>query len=374
MRRSRRSMDARSVLDELGQLHRSLQPGDSFPSHRELLQNMDASERAVRWALDELVRQGKIIRRVGRGGTYVAEGEDVTQLNGNVDRDVEITAPVVQKSRTIVAIAKPDRAVFDHAIHLLFGCAESKDLFLQCQLIDPSSSDLGDLPPATVEPLGYIVFRQDLLPIAKQLQAQGHKVVMVGAPLSGVSFGLPNVYGNHEQGGYRATKHLLELGHCRIAFCGDALSLTSPRWKGYLRAINEANRNGEMSDKYGQGVSIIMEDLMSKTPEALKEFFSGTDAPTGLLIWNDAMALELLSFLTFSGIRVPHDVSIVGYDNLPQSEKVFPALTTMDTNLEQQLEAALEVLTDTHSSSTPVNIITLPTLIRRDSSAAPRSD
>src|SRR5215216_2692620 len=71
-KRGGRKNDLDEVLGALESLCASLQPGDMIPTHRELMQQLGASERAVRWALDELRRQGVIIRRQG-ASTIVAE-------------------------------------------------------------------------------------------------------------------------------------------------------------------------------------------------------------------------------------------------------------------------------------------------------------
>lgn len=353
-------MDARSVLDELAQLHRSLRPGDSFPSHRELLQSMDASERAVRWALDELVRQGKIVRRVGRGGTYVAESGD----GGTV-----APVPATLASRTIVAIAKPDRSVFDHALHLLSDCTEAKELFLQCQLVAPTVRSLADLPPATVKPLGYLIFRCDLAPLARELQAAGERVALIGAPMVDTTIGVPNVYGNHALGGYRATRHLLDLGHRRIAFHGDHSLQQTQRWTGYQRALVEAEKQGLSVET----CIVSLEDVARWQSDLslARQFFERDDAPTGFISWNDHYAMMLLNLVTHIGLRVPQDISIVGYDNLPQGALMHPSLTTVDTSIEQQLETALAILTAPTPQPPSQTTIVLPTLVPRDSSAPP---
>ncbi|BCM94184.1 HTH-type transcriptional regulator DegA [Abditibacteriota bacterium] len=351
-------MDASAVLQELEQLHRSLQVGDAFPSQRELLERLDASERIVRGALDEFQRQGKIIRRVGRGGSVVAEPWKSDESNGTI-------SATSTPSSTIAVITQPDRSFFDHAVHLLHKSVESRNLTLSCHVVTPATNVLSMLPTWNERPLGCIVFRSELYPLAHELQAAGQRVVWVGTPKPGVVSEAPNVHGNHEQGGYQATKHLLQLGHRRLAFWGGADLKTTLRWRGHERAVAEMQRQGQTVE-----VDTISDEQFEgwrSRPEVGKAYFSRSNAPTGLLCWNDSSALEMLTFLTFIGVRVPHDVSLVGYDNLPASAKVFPPLTTVDSNLEQQLEAALDLLSQPPSCA-PV-VITVPTLIRRDSSA-----
>lgn len=339
------------------QLHSSLRPGDTFPAYRELIGRMDASERAVRWALDELVRQGKIVRRQG-ARSFVAEGNGDPITGDSGPQSAEIS------NRTIVALGRPDQGFFDHAMRLLYDHVEANELSLQCHFLGGMEFPL---PAPQERPLGYIVFRGDLHPLACRLQDAGHRVVLVGTPRTYGELGVPNVYGNHEQGGLLATRHLLELGHRRIAFYGDPELASSARLNGHERALNEFRKRGETVQS-----EVITYDQFAHWrthPQEARAYFARTAAPTGIVTWNDTRAVEMLSLLNFIGLRVPQDISLVGYDNLPESRRIFPALTTVDANLDQQLEAALGVLTQPEAASVPPVIITLPALIRRDSSA-----
>jgi DNA-binding LacI/PurR family transcriptional regulator len=89
--------------------------------------------------------------------------------------------------------------------------------------------------------------------------------------------------------------------------------------------------------------------------------------------WNDHEAVRLLGQMMRSGIRVPQDVSIVGYDDLPEGRLIHPTLTTVDTSIERQLLTALELLTNPIQPPFNHSVVVLPTLVCRDSSAPPSS-
>ncbi len=90
----------------------------------------------------------------------------------------------------------------------------------------------------------FIVFRQHFLPLAERLQAEGHKVVFVGSTFLGINAGVPSVFGDQEQGDYLAVKHLLDLGHRRIAFHFPDYYKCVRRWRGGHRAIEGGKDNG----------------------------------------------------------------------------------------------------------------------------------
>jgi len=355
-RRARRGLDAASALRELEKLHAALRPGDPFPPHRDLIDRFDVSDRALRTALDELQRRGKIVRRVGRGGTYVSEAPPVAQPPSD-----QTTLP----SRNVVALARPDFSFFDYALKVLFERAGAAGLTVSCHLLDSEGHELWAHRGEAANPLGYVVFHRDLL-LALRLQSEGQRVVLVGIPPAGHAAGVPNIYTDHEQGGYLVARHLIELGHRRIAFQGEADPTASPRTRGHLRAIAEAERRGIIVEP--TWVSGAEFEHWHATPSAARVLFDRPDRPTAIAAWNDYVAVCLLSMLSSLGLRVPADVSLVGFDNLPQSRHVYPPLTTVDGNLEQLLQAALTVLTHEPAAANPT-IITLPTLVVRESTA-----
>ena len=79
--------------------------------------------------------------------------------------------------------------------------------------------------------------------------------------------------------------------------------------------------------------------------------------------------MHVLAALTAAGIKVPEDVSLIGYDALPQGLMVHPTLTTIDSMVHQQLDAAVQLLTQPVPQRGPYTAVALPTLIQRGSTA-----
>lgn len=355
----------------------SMNPGDTVPPHHELMRRIDASERSVRWALDELRRTGVIVRRPG-ARTVVAGDEDGAILRAaRHDGGVKLRqAAAGVDNRTVIAIAEPDGGIFDQAMQVLMRQGKMAKLAVHCRLMPHEEGADFPVPPAEEGPRGYILFRRDFLPLAERLQAAGHRVVFVGTSYSDVSVEVPHVSGDQEHGGYIAVKHLLELGHRRIAFdfTGDYQNLR--RWSGCRNAIAEGREEGLEIDFGVLGVAQGGEsgDLAAgwgTDPESVQAYFSRPGAPTAIVSWNDDMAIKMLTLLQRAGLRVPEDVSLMGYDNLSRSATVHPALTTVDGALDQQIQAALRLLNQPNLLTQKQSIIVLPSLIRRDSTAPP---
>jgi DNA-binding LacI/PurR family transcriptional regulator len=130
-------------------------------------------------------------------------------------------------------------------------------------------------------------------------------------------------------GGWQATRHLIELGHTRIAYIGDRFGLQSDkeRLKGYRKALMQsglpfldelvARGDGKTAGGRAAAAKLISE----KTP--LKQ------RPTAIFCYNDMSALGLMQEAEAAGLRIPQDMSIVGFDDLFFSSQLRPPLTTV---------------------------------------------
>ena len=333
-------------------------PGTVLPSHAEWMHRLDASERAVRAAVEEMRRQGRVVTRRG-ARTCIAERPAAAPRP---------RAPFAWETRNLVeTIAHPDHGFYDHAIELLFGLAGEQGLSLVCHSLEPGTGTLAPIFDGLAR--RCIFLGRQFLPLARSWQAAGHRVVLLGTPNLNERPGVPNVCFDHERGGYLATRHLLDLGHNRLAFLGEATDLATPRWQGHAKALDAAARRG-------RAVAVTrfnraqVADWMTH-PDRAAEYFRAPGAPTGIVAWNDQEALPLLGLLAHAGLRVPQDVSVVGHDNLPASALVFPRLTTVEISMEEQLEAALDVLGGPSDPSPELTTMVLPTLVPRESSGPP---
>ncbi|MGB1252668.1 MAG: LacI family DNA-binding transcriptional regulator [Candidatus Promineifilaceae bacterium] len=129
----------------------------------------------------------------------------------------------------------------------------------------------------------------------------------------------------NEQGGYEATKHLIDLGHRQIAHITGILSHQDAvdRQLGYKRALHEAglpfNPELVVEGRFSEQSGVLAVEMLLMRGRSFSAIFAG----------NDQMAYGARLALFRHGIRVPRDVSIVGYDDQPVSAYVIPPLTTV---------------------------------------------
>lgn len=139
------------------------------------------------------------------------------------------------------------------------------------------------------------------------------------------------------KGGYLGTKHLLELGHRRIGFIGhlQGISSAEDRFRGYKQALREfgvdIDRNLVISaDFYQESGHQAMQELLPQRARGLSAVFAASDL----------MALGAIKAAIESGLRVPEDLSVVGFDNMPNADLLLVPLTTIATPLHKLGEAA----------------------------------
>ncbi|MEU6842130.1 LacI family DNA-binding transcriptional regulator [Streptomyces sp. NPDC046716] len=160
----------------------------------------------------------------------------------------------------------------------------------------------------------------------------GLPAVLLGAPTPGV----PAV-GLADQGaGVReVAAHLRELGHRRIAYVAGPAELQHTRLR--LAAFEEA---------LGSAPSAVLHTDFSEAAAvaATQDLLARADRPTALVYANDSMAVCGIGTAQRAGLRVPEDLSVVGYDNLPLGRWLHPRLTTVDQQVQRVGAAAARAL------------------------------
>ena len=130
---------------------------------------------------------------------------------------------------------------------------------------------------------------------------------------------------NSFTGGYLATKHLIDCGHKAIGLIAGELDKTTARtrYEGFVKAMNEGNL--PIHENW------IMEGFFEPEDgyECMNKILAQDSLPTAVFCCNDVMALGAISAITEKGLRVPDDISIIGYDNIHSSRFYAPPLTTI---------------------------------------------
>lgn len=185
-----------------------------------------------------------------------------------------------------------------------------------------------------------------------------------------------SIYHDDVDGSRQVTRHLIELGHRKIAYLGNSQSgrTTQERLGGFLKEMEAARL--EIREEY-------MHEIPGSDPEkaalAVNHFLDLPDRPTALVCFNDMMAIGILKSVQHRGIRVPDEFSITGFDNIVFSNYTNPPLTTFDQPKRFIGQKAAELILSLLDATSNVNIpqqkiqVLKGKLLVRGSTAAPYS-
>jgi len=199
---------------------------------------------------------------------------------------------------------------------------------------------------------------------------RGLPLVLLDEGVEGIG-GVPCVWADNYGGAGDAVRHLLGLGHRDIAFVGGNKGLESSkeRYRGFRDALAQSAVSvhpewviyGEYTEEWG---AEACELLFGK--ENLKIF------PTAVFAANDLIAIGLLERAKIKGMRVPDDVSVVGFDDIQPATYCSPPLSTVRQPYEEMGRAAFQLLLDTLEGGNTREIVQVfPTeLIMRGSTSS----
>jgi LacI family transcriptional regulator len=190
-------------------------------------------------------------------------------------------------------------------------------------------------------------------------------------PHAGVS-SLATVKSQNLEGAVTATEYLIGLGHRRIGFIAGRPDLESARLReqGYRRALHDA---GIVFDPDLVRVGGYTREA---TEGPARDLLQSNSPPTAIFAANDVSALATIEVARATGLSVPQDLSVIGFDNIPESALSDPPLTTIDQSIQEMGYEATRLLIERIADPVlePVQR-TLPTeLVVRQSCLAPPSD
>lgn len=174
-----------------------------------------------------------------------------------------------------------------------------------------------------------------------ELHQHGFPVVLIDdqhAPVEGI----PWIGADNRTGAYEATRYLIELGHRRIAFIQGPMKykVSHERYQGYCDALHDGGlevmpalvREGDFMPPGGRSCA--------------RAFFAlpAHERPSAIFAGSDLMAYGVMSAAQECGLRIPEDISLVGFDDNPSSAHMQPALTTVKQPFAQMGQRAITLL------------------------------
>lgn len=218
-----------------------------------------------------------------------------------------------------------------------------------------------------VDGLIFVTNHPDDGGLATAINASG-QVVILDEDVAGTS--VPKLFCDNNQGGYLAGRHLAEAGHRRVLFIGgvDEMLSGARRFAGFKRAMREVWENDSQIERYEGEYSV-------EFGRAAAQRMLATELKvTAVFATSDEITIGVLEVLNAAGIRVPQDLSLVGFDDVGPLHLFAPAVTAVRQPVRALGIRALALLLDTDwtdPTKLPPEEIMPVTLITRNS-VAPR--
>lgn len=180
--------------------------------------------------------------------------------------------------------------------------------------------------------------------------------------------GIDSVSVDLEKGGYEATRHLLELGHTRIAYVQNEFAMGHKfgRREGYQRALREHGIEYDETLVRSHGIHLADGYQAAMAILAIK------DRPTAIFMQCDLLAMGAFPAIRETGLKVPDDISLVGFGDINFAPYLESPLTTVAMPKEKVALALVETLMNRieNRDAEPRHIVITPELIVRKSSGA----
>jgi len=215
-----------------------------------------------------------------------------------------------------------------------------------------------------------------ILPPVSETDAAALEMARSGIPFVCVDRRLPRakvdtVVVDNVGGAYEAVEHLLAMGHRRIGFLvgRPEVSTSRERLEGYRRAL------ADHGIEHDPALVVTGDSRQATGRERTLEILASPVPPTALLVGNSLMTLGAMEALNASGVRVPDELALVGYDDMPWALAVSPPLTVVRQPGYELGSRAMDLLLQRirEPGRSPSLVMLQPELVVRRSSGPPGS-
>ncbi|MCC8115803.1 MAG: GntR family transcriptional regulator [Planctomycetes bacterium] len=314
------------------------QPGSRIPTEDDLVRRFAMRRNTIRQAVSELVKQGFLVRVQG-SGTFLADRvaeyrEKKRATNGT--RRIGIVLNQVNSYIFPSVLTGINNTLLERDCHMVIRMTMNH-VSIERRVLEEILA--GELSGVLIEPARCSLpqANDDLY----RLIEKKIPCVLIHGSLPGFTF--PSVNHDNARAYALLVDHLVEKGHRRIAALMKMDEQTGvERYEGYVRTLIR------------HGITVDEQRILWYTDEDFPDLFSEQNTYrvlktikncTAVACFNDDLAVHLLSFLEQHGMSVPRDISVVGYDNLWQSQRYRPVTTINHAKEEFGRISAMAILT-----------------------------
>ncbi len=335
-------------------------PGYKIPPERELEKTFGLSRLTISKGLANLASEGLVVRKQGQG-TFVADNPHRHIVH---KRLIKYISPIGSGQEKVV--------VKHGVLEAMYQVFSDKGYYVGVDFYKNTDELINHLKRDTdVYHGGFLVWYEPddkLLPEIKRLKEANYPVVLLDAYPSG--FEIDYVITDNISGAEMVVEYLSSLGHRDIAYITRKVDRTSlqDRQTGFLSGLVKYNLPIDREkiialDSTGKQAT---EDVIF----AVDKLMNLPHKPTAIFFANDDLALTAIEYLQHKGIRVPDDISIVGYDNIDKCEYAPVPLTTVPQDFYKIGEEASKILLErleNRLGSRTIQLSIKPELVIRNS-------
>jgi DNA-binding LacI/PurR family transcriptional regulator len=304
-------------------LSKEYPPGSRLSSELELAEHYNISRGTIRQAMNILVNEG-LIERVAGKGTFVKD------IDAASTKLIGVLLPSMRDALAVDILVGVEQAAKRRDYHVMFAHTEER--------LEQEAADIQRMREEHVA--GFILFPLTNLPYDEAvagLVANNVPVVLVDRYFPNLPTDVVAV--DNTDGGYLATRHLIEHGHRRVGFvAASSMETTSmrDRFEGYKQALAQQGLAYEDA--------LLFNYPLEANSDGLRAYLSAPNRPSALFISNDFTAMRVLRVADELGLRVPEDLAIVGFDNVKEAAELSVPLTTIAQSGVQIGKRACELL------------------------------
>lgn len=335
--------------------------GQKLPTETKLMEELGVGRNTVRKAIFEMEKSGIVKSRQGSGTFYVSHEDKTGKRSGGLVGLGNFNGLGYIYPEIIRGV---EDALHDEGYSLVISSSKLdsiKDLSSLKLMLDQNIKGL-------ILDLSRNYYDNQESPILNLVSSVELPVVVThwsGSLKKFATIALDDV-----KGGYQATKYLLDRGHKRIAMVYNSVHAGCKRLEGYKKALAEAGIefNEDYVTPYDDSNTLIHDDHGYTCTEEILD--RPGVKPTAFFYFNDQTAIEGYQALAKRGLRIPEDISVVGFDDFKHSQFLNPPLTTFihpKYDLGQWAAKIILNLIDGKNSYNPKHIIFEPELVERGS-------
>ena len=308
---------------------------DKLPGERTLAKELGFSYMTIRKAIDNLVNQ-EVLYKIPTKGTFVAKKKPKSK------KTATRTVGYFLDGSIMSGISSPYYSLIFNAIEK-YAAKQGYSVIYFSDIKDNKQRKIlsrVDGVIATCFPRVEHIIRE-----IKQ------SVPVVVLDNSAADKSIPSVIIDNFNADVESVDYVASLGHRRIGFMTglEDSDVGKNRYAGYLTGLDNNDIEADPSLVY-RGNYTYKAGI-----NGAQYFLSLTKPPTAIICANDAMALGAMRWLNHAGIKVPEDISIVGFDDIEVASQIIPALTTVKAPVEEIAATAFNMLDDIINGETPTS-------------------